>query len=202
MGQTKQAKSYSEAQQRLIILFLSTTRYPLRNKVIFLLSCHAGLRAKEVALLEWRHVLNNEGTDIGERLTIHNSISKGKNGGRKIEMTGDLIMVLKEHYRDQNPKPRHNNRIVLNQQNLDMTGAGICALFWRWFKTMRMDGYSSHSGRRTFITTCARRVSQHGCSLYDVQRMAGHANLNTTQGYIESNEEGRKKLMKSFKSIL
>jgi integrase/recombinase XerD len=202
MSLTKKAKVLSEHQQKTMLRFLDTTRYPARNKVIFLLSCQAGLRAKEIALLEWQHVLNNECTDINEDLMILNSISKGETGGRLIEMTGDLITVLRQHYNSYKIKPRHYHRVVLNQQNIEMGAANISLMFWRWYKIMNYHGYSSHSGRRTFITACARRVSLHGCSLYEVQKMAGHSNLSSTEEYIEENKEGRRSLIRSFKSVL
>lgn len=202
MGQTKKAKILSEHQQKLMLLFLGRTRYPERNKVIFLLSCHGGLRAKEIALLEWKDVLNDESSDITDEIEITNSISKGDDGGRIVEMTGDLITVLRDHYHSYIIKPRHDHRVVLNQQGVAMGAANVCLLFYRWYKIMNFHGYSSHSGRRTFITSCARRVALHGCSLLDVQQMVGHSSLETTQGYIEKNKEGRRNLMKSFKSVL
>jgi integrase/recombinase XerD len=45
----KQAKILSEHQQQLMMRFLRETRYPCRNKIIFLLSVKAGLRAMEMA---------------------------------------------------------------------------------------------------------------------------------------------------------
>jgi integrase/recombinase XerD len=51
----------------------------------------------------------------------------------------------------------------------------------RLYTSLKMEGCSSHSGRRTFITRAARRVSQVGGSLRDVQELAGHTSLTMTQ---------------------
>ena len=58
-----------------------------------------------------------------------------------------------------------------------------------------MDGCSSHSGRRTFITRAARKVSQVGGSLRDVQELAGHTSPAMTQRYIEGDTEAKRKLV-------
>ena len=52
--QGKQAKIVSPTQERAILGYLDTTRYPSRDRVMFLLSMKAGLRAKEIASLTWR----------------------------------------------------------------------------------------------------------------------------------------------------
>ena len=48
-----------------------------------------------------------------------------------------------------------------------------------------MDGCLSHSGHRTFMTRAARKVSQVGGSLRDMQELAGHTSLAMTQRDIE-----------------
>jgi integrase/recombinase XerD len=54
---------------------------------------------------------------------------------------------------------------------------------------------SSHSGRRTFITRAARKASEVGGSLRDVQQLAGHASLGMTQRYIEGDTNAKRKLI-------
>ena len=54
MGLGKQAKTLSKGQVEAMLAYLSTTRHPERNRLIFLLSVKAGLRAKEIARLNWK----------------------------------------------------------------------------------------------------------------------------------------------------
>jgi len=54
--QGKQAKIVSPTQERAILGYLVTTRYPARDRVMFLFSMKAGLRAKEMASLTWAMV--------------------------------------------------------------------------------------------------------------------------------------------------
>ena len=53
MALGKQAKTLTDVQQRAVLAYLDTTMDAKRNRVMFLLSVDAGLRAKEIALLEW-----------------------------------------------------------------------------------------------------------------------------------------------------
>ena len=55
-----------------------------------------------------------------------------------------------------------------------------------------MDGCSSHSGHRTFVTKAARKIVEAGGSLRDVQQLAGHRSLQTTHGYIDENAQAKR----------
>ncbi|WP_375166948.1 tyrosine-type recombinase/integrase [Bradyrhizobium sp. CCGB20] len=57
----KQAKILAADQIDNLLLFAETTRYPLRDRVIVLLSVKAGLRAAEIANLTWEMVLDPNG---------------------------------------------------------------------------------------------------------------------------------------------
>jgi integrase/recombinase XerD len=68
-------------------------------------------------------------------------------------------------------------------------------LFARWYEELGFQGCSSHSGRRTFITNAARKISTVGGSVRDIQILAGHSNMRTTQRYIEADAEAQKKIV-------
>ena len=63
----RQAKTLRKGQIAAALDHIARTRHSARNRVIFLLSLRAGLRAKEIALLEWRMVTDAEGW-IGDLL--------------------------------------------------------------------------------------------------------------------------------------
>lgn len=198
MSVLKRAKIYSESQVKQLLNHFQISRYPLRNKVILLLSVKAGLRACEIAGLQWQHVLNDECTDIADCINITDKIAKGQKSGRNFSMSEPLRDALRELYHAKKKKPKYEDEIILNQQGYAMDGMGISQKFCYWFRLLKWKGYSSHSGRRTFITNCARKVSMFGGSIEDVRDLAGHTCLSITQKYIEKNPEMIKRLVNSI----
>ena len=95
MALNKQAKILTTKQQELTLGYLERTRYPLRNKIIFMLSYKAGLRAKEIANLTWLMVCDSEG-QLSHEINLINKASKGKQSGRTIPMHKDLAVLLAE----------------------------------------------------------------------------------------------------------
>ena len=61
MPHGKQAKVLTPKQETAVLTYLQTRRYPVRDRVMFLLSFKAGLRAKEIACLTWAMVIDTEG---------------------------------------------------------------------------------------------------------------------------------------------
>ena len=53
-------------------------------------------------------------------------------------------------------------------------------------------------GRRTFITRAARKIVEAGGSLRDVQQLAGHTQLGTTQGYIDGSSEAKRRVVEKI----
>lgn len=201
MPQGKQAKILSEAQIRTTLQYLSTTRNSLRDTVILLLSVKSGLRAKEIALLTWEMVTDPEG-NIGDAIALRNVASKGKNGGRTIPLNKELKASL-ETLKDFAAAERLERgfpfdlsaNVITSERGSRMSANSIAHWFKRLYGNLGFDGCSSHSGRRTCITRWAKNTSKVGGSLRDVQDLAGHSSLATTQRYIQSDTEAKRKLV-------
>ena len=189
MSLTKQAKTLTKPQIKLITGLIQQTRYPLRNQAIFLLSVRAGLRAKEIAGLTWDMVTEADG-QLSASIHLRDVASKGRSG-RIIPLNKELrgvLQALKEH-QDSSPF------VITTERSERTSPAAIVNLFAGWYRAAGLQGCSSHSGRRTFITNAARKISTVGGSLRDVQMLAGHRALTTTQRYIEADVEAQRRVV-------
>jgi integrase/recombinase XerD len=191
MGLGKQAKTLSKGQVDAVLGYLAKTRWPTRNRLIFLLSVKAGLRAKEIASLSWRMV-TDAGGQIGQAIHLENRASKGQSG-RVIPMNEELRTAFIEYSRT--VLMPDSTFVIESERSNRMSAQAAVNLFWRWYRHVGFDGCSSHSGRRTFITNAARKISTVGGSLRDVQMLVGHSNLRTTQAYIEANAEAQVRIV-------
>lgn len=189
MGLTKQAKTLCKNQVTLLFMMITGTRYPLRNKVIALLSIKAGLRAKEIANLKWDMVTDAQG-QLSNAIHLRNTASKGKSG-RVIPLNKELRAALLEFQKHAGS----SHYVITTERSEQFSPAAIVNLFAAWYRTIGLQGCSSHSGRRTFITNAARKISTVGGSLRDVQVLAGHKALSTTQRYIEADAAAQKRVV-------
>ena len=72
--------------------------------------------------------------------------------------------------------------------------------FTKVYGELGMVSCSSHSGRRTFITLSARLLAKTGGSLRDIQELAGHRALTTTERYIQGDREAQRRLIRLLRS--
>ena len=71
----KRAKILNPVHLEDLLFFADHTRYPVRNRVIVLLSVKAGLRAAEIAHLIWEMVVDPSG-DIATTLELQDRVAK------------------------------------------------------------------------------------------------------------------------------
>jgi integrase len=185
----KQAKILSPLDVADLLAFADCTRHPIRNRVIVLLSAKAGLRAGEIANLAWEMVVDASG-QIGSVIELRDHAAK-KGSGRLIPMHPELADALSA-WRQTSTGPGH---VVRSERGGPMTALSIVVWFNRAYQYLGLDGCSSHSGRRTFITRAARLVHEAGGSLRDVQLLAGHRSIQTTQRYIDGDTDAQRKLV-------
>jgi integrase len=193
MGLQKQARYLTEKQVRNAISRTGEYRHCIRNKVIVLLTVLAGLRAKEVARLRWEHILDGNG-DIGTELNLTDDASKGRSGG-SIPMNEDLREALSE-LKSASGKPERVAPVIRSDKGGAFRVQSIVNLLWAHYRRCDIEGASSHSGRRTFITNVARNISLTGGSMRDVMSLARHKHLGTTQRYVEKNTQAQLEVVK------
>jgi integrase/recombinase XerD len=184
----KQAKILSDDNVHSLLLFVDTSRYPLRNKVIVLLSTKSGLRAAEISQLTWAMVTDPGRHRYGTR--VARSCRK-KRSGRVIPLHQDLAAALAAL----RVASHSAGSVIVSERGRPMTPQAIVVWFANAYRAIGLDGCSSHSGRRTFITRAARLVHQAGGSLRDVQLLAGHRSIQTTQRYIDGDTDAQRKLV-------
>lgn len=185
----KQAKILSTDHIDDLLFFAEHARHPDRNRLIVLLSIKAGLRAGEIAKLTWDMVLGASG-EVGALLELRDHAAK-MGSGRTIPLHADLQLAFSS-LRQSSP---NSGPVVRSERGGPMKPLSIVIWFKRAYEALGFDGCSSHSGRRTFITRAARLVHKAGGSLRDVQLLAGHRSIQTTQRYIEGDSDAQRRLV-------
>jgi integrase len=196
MALAKQAKTLTKAQVESVTSFLLSRRHGLRDQTVFLLSVRAGLRAKEIANLKWAMVLGAD-REVGDSIHLTDEASKGKSGRivpLNKQLRGNLVQLLSVARENRHFGPE-TAYVITTERSGHTSAQAVVNMFKRWYADLGLLGCSSHSGRRTFITNAAKKISTVGGSLRDVQMMAGHSSLAVTQRYIEGDSEARRKIV-------
>ncbi|MDA9823242.1 site-specific integrase [Paracoccaceae bacterium] len=162
---------------------INSLRYPTRNHTVMALSFYAGLRACEIAALRIGDVFDEAG-GVKDTIYLNSDQTKGSDSATVLintKLRRQLLKFAKQY-------PVHtNNRsapLLFNAKGGGFTAQTIVNLFKRLYKMAGIDGASSHSGRRQFVTQLADR----GINARLVQVLARHKHLSTTQRYIDVNE--------------
>jgi integrase len=197
MGMGKQSKTLNKSQIEMIRTYLRSKRNGLRNETIFLFSVRGGLRAREISQLSWKEVCDSGG-EVSDHIRLTDRSSKGKSG-RIIPLNKDLRRNLIELLDNQRKTYRSFNIetsfVIRTERSPFTTSQTVVNMFYGWYQRLGLLGCSSHSGRRTFITETSKKISLVGGSLRDIQMMAGHKSLQTTQRYIEGDSDSQRKVV-------
>jgi integrase/recombinase XerD len=182
-------------------------------RLAFMLSYYAGLRVQEIAGLEWdKHIVSPDGSLRADNFPVYDANGSAvKDADGELIMRPVPVIVISDKIGKLGVRrvvPIHPQlakalagsfieRPVLcpfvipsgatkASQALKLRAHALKMRIRRVYVALNMPTFSSHSGRRTFITTSARKANAFGNSLKDVQQMVGHRNLVTTEGYIET----------------
>jgi len=144
----------------------------LRDRTIFTLMLHAGLRVGEIVNLGLEDVY------LSEPRTPHLRL-KGKGDRERIVYLSAMSARLLNEYLTSRPQER-NERLFLNRRGKPITITGIQLQLAKYCQKAGI-WVTCHQLRHTF----ACRMIAAGVPVTSVQKMLGHASLKTTQLYIE-----------------
>lgn len=153
--------------------------WPERDTAMFALFITGGLRASELLnLTVGDSYLDNDPPRL--RVT-----GKG-NKDRTVMIPPETVVVLERYTTQRSERfgpPTPDQSLIVRSDGRQLTRSAVDHLVRGWFRRAGRtppSGALAHSLRHTYATL----LIDNGASLPEVQRLLGHANLNTTQAYI------------------
>jgi integrase/recombinase XerD len=181
-----QAKVLSETEFRRVVTIVKKKAHSKRNIALLYCSFGLGLRAKEMASLKVHHVLGVD-DNLLEEINLDSSMTKGKKQ-RHVFLTNQKVITAFQDYLDYRKKCEGilfntESPLFRSQKGNSFTPNSLQQLFHRMYLDARLQGASSHSGRRTFATT----LIEKGVDIKAVSKLMGHASVTMTAQYVEDN---------------
>ena len=180
----KQARVLTHAEIKRLLRVVSTTKHAARNRLVVMLSYMAGLRACEIAALKVGDVINElkDGTwEVKTEAVLKSNQTKG-NKAQTVVFSSALRKEIGVYYAQSEETLEMTDFLIISQKKSGFSSQTIQNLFRELYEAAAISNASSHSGRRTFITT----LSERGVSVRIIQALARHSSLQTTALYIDT----------------
>jgi integrase/recombinase XerD len=182
------AKSLTPMEIEKALQHIATGKFALRNRIMFLITVMAGLRVSEVAGLTIGDVRNADGTVKAE---IYLAAERVKHEhARTVYVSSRLQQELQGYIASRNwfgdEQPFFT---TLKSPRRGFTANTMAQHFFWMYKNAGISGASSHSGRKTFLTSLASQ----GVSVFVLASLAGHKSIATTQKYVTVNDDMKRK---------
>ena len=183
-----QAKTFKLEELQQVLSYVEHSKYAHRNRAILLLTHWAGLRVGEVAALRMCDVLDAN-NDV--KCEIRLSPEQTKGGHARTVFINEKLRAELQCYAD-TLKTRDAQWAFFPTQKFPRRGFTANTLTQHMntiYKQCQIEGATSHSGRRSFITNLASK----GIGVRVLMSLAGHKNISTTQAYIDVNDDMKRK---------
>lgn len=177
-----QAKTLTPAELEQVLEYVSNKKYPERDRSMLLMSSYSGLRVGEIAGLKMADVVADDGTIKAE---IRLSAEQTKGGQPRTVFLPNKLRVELANYLATRHAKFPDIPFFHTANRLGFSANSLCQWFFWTYRNAGISGASSHSGRRTFITTLANK----GISVRVLAGLAGHKSIAVTQKYIDVNPE-------------
>ena len=188
-----QAKVLTEKEIKKVVKLIESKRHSTRNRCMFLLTHGSGMRIGEVSSLRICDVLANDAS-IKSQVYLSAQQTKGSKGRTVYlsdKMREEINLYLKTRFKLNDllavTLTDTSRALFANQKDCHrgFSASTACQMFHYWYKEAKIEGASSHSGRRGFITNLANK----GVHVRILQELAGHSSIAVTQKYIDVNHD-------------
>ena len=176
----KRARVLSDQDLECVLAAIAQRRYADRNRAAIMLSHLAGMRVGEIATLRLSDVLDSDGR-IRPHIVLRGA---GKPSEARVVPVNSRLQQELERY-VATFKARYDRPLLMTQKRTQFSAKTLCTLLSQLYAMAGIDGASSHSGRRWFIS----RLALSGVPTSVIMMLAGHKHISTTQRYIEVNDE-------------
>ena len=185
---SKQAKTLTAQELRRALGYVATRRHSSRNRAMLMTMYLAGLRVGECAALRYEDVLDAEGV-VRSEIRLEAEQTKGRYG--RVVFVSDKLRKELQAYVRAVPYKSITDKLFYSQKRPSegWNSNTLCQYFHHLFRECAIAGASSHSPRRTGITNLADK----GVSVRVLQSICRHANISTTQAYIDVNDAMKRK---------
>lgn len=185
------ARVLNEAEFKRLLIIAKDSTFALRNIAIIFCSFGLGLRAKEIASLKISDVVDHQ-LNVLDEVNLTRCMTKGDKQRHVYVTHKRITSALQEHIDHLQKQDTFNPQgwLFKTQRGSRFHPDVLQKWFRKLYDKAGLQGASSHSGRRTFIT----RLIEQGADIKAVSRLAGHASIVTTAIYVEDNPERLKRI--------
>lgn len=178
----KQAQVLTEKDTKRVLAHIARNSFAARNRCALQLSWLAGMRVGEIAALSIGDVIDANGK-VRSEIQLAAAQTKGSTGRTvllNVQAQTEIALYMRTI-----SAPVPSRPLLLSRVGKRFSANSLCQVFLRIYDEAGLDRATSHSGRRTFITTLAHK----GVNVRVLAELAGHRSIATTQRYIELNEK-------------
>jgi integrase/recombinase XerD len=179
--QMAQAKTLNSTDIEHVLAYVETRAHAARNRAMLMLTHLAGLRVGEVACLRWQDVTNKDGS-VKEEIRLLPDMTKGRHA-RTVFVSSKLKAEL-QACAEQTKCVERSYPFFATQKSIKQgfSANSLTQTLALLYRGAGLEGASSHSGRRSFLTNLANK----GTSIHLLKTLAGHRSIQTTAMYLYS----------------
>lgn len=177
-----QAKTLTLKEMRRVLDNIASNPHAARNRLMLLMTHWAGMRVGEVAALKIGDVRNVDGS-VKHEIRLDAAQTKGKHA--RVVFLSDKLRREIASYLKSLKVEEARLPMIRTQKRRAFSANTLCQTINAIYRRAGIEGATSHSGRRSFITTLASK----GIGVRVLAALAGHRSIATTQAYIDVNDE-------------